>query len=87
MARAWRVLLDTAALPHPEWRDGMKRRFAIPLFLILSGLSLAAQTPAGAAPVFVITQDDSKISFYVKASVSLTGDFRKWDASFFQADR
>ena len=59
----------------------MIRRFATPLFLILSGLPLAAQTPAGAAPVFVITPDDSKISFYVKASIALTGDFRKWDAS------
>ena len=59
----------------------MIRRFAIPLFLVLSGLPLAAQTPAATAPVFVITQDDSKISFYVKASIALTGDFRKWDAS------
>jgi polyisoprenoid-binding protein YceI len=42
---------------------------------------LAAQTPAATVPVFVITPDDSKISFYVKASIALTGDFRKWDAS------
>ena len=54
---------------------------AIPLLLILYGLPLAAQTPAATVPVFVITPDDSKISFYVKASIALTGDFRKWDAS------
>jgi polyisoprenoid-binding protein YceI len=59
----------------------VKRRLATPVFLILSGLPLAAQTPAATAPVFVITPDDSKISFYVKASIALTGDFRKWDAT------
>jgi len=51
------------------------------LLLILSGLPLAAQTPAAAAPVFVINTDESKVSFYVKASISLTGDFRKWEGS------
>ena len=56
-------------------------RFATPLFLILSGLPVAAQTPAATTPVFVIAPDDSKISFYVKASIALTGDFRKWDAT------
>ena len=33
------------------------------------------------APVFVITPDESKITFYVKASVALTGTFDKWDAT------
>ena len=56
----------------------MKRRLAISLFLILSGIPLGAQTPA---PVFVIAPDDGKITFYVKASVSLAGDFRQWDAT------
>jgi polyisoprenoid-binding protein YceI len=59
----------------------VKIRFIIPIFLILSGLSLAAQSPAPTAPVFVITPDESKISFYVKASIALTGDFRKWDGT------
>jgi polyisoprenoid-binding protein YceI len=59
----------------------VKRRLAVPLFLILSGIPLRAQTPAAPAPVFVITPDDSKITFYVKASVALAGDFRKWDAT------
>ena len=55
----------------------MKIRFIIPILVILSGLSLAAQS----VPVFVITPDESKISFYVKASIALTGDFRKWDGT------
>ena len=59
----------------------MKIRFIIPILLILCGLSLAAQSLAPTAPVFVITPDESKISFYVKASIALTGDFRKWDGT------
>jgi len=59
----------------------MKIRFIIPILLILCGLSLAAQSPAPTAPVFVITPDESKISFYVKASIALTGDFHKWDGT------
>jgi polyisoprenoid-binding protein YceI len=31
-------------------------------------------------PVFVISQEGSKITFYVKASVALEGTFEKWDA-------
>ena len=42
---------------------------------------MGAQAPAGPAPVFVIAPDDGKVTFYVKASVSLTGDFRQWDAT------
>jgi polyisoprenoid-binding protein YceI len=33
------------------------------------------------APVFVITPGDSTITFFVKASVALTGNFDKWDAT------
>ena len=33
-------------------------------------------------PVFVITPEESKITFYVKASVALEGTFEKWDAAF-----
>ena len=32
------------------------------------------------APVFAITQADSKITFYIKSSVALEGTFDKWDA-------
>ena len=33
------------------------------------------------APVFAITPEESKITFYVKASVALNGTFEKWDAA------
>jgi len=33
------------------------------------------------APVFVITPETSSIKFFVKSSVSLEGDFQKWDAT------
>jgi polyisoprenoid-binding protein YceI len=59
----------------------MKERLAIPLFLILSGIPLGAQTPATPVPVFVITPDDSTVRFNVKASVAITGVFDKWDAT------
>ena len=32
-------------------------------------------------PVFTITPDDSSIRFFVKASVDLAGQFKKWDAT------
>ncbi len=31
-------------------------------------------------PVFVITPEESKITFYIKSSVALEGTFEKWDA-------
>ena len=59
----------------------MIRRSTLPLFLILCAIPGAAQVPATAVPVFVISQDDSSVNFYVKASVALTGDFKKWDGT------
>jgi len=59
----------------------VKRQLGIPLFLIVCGIPMGAQTPAASVPIFAITPDDSKITFYVKASVSLAGDFTKWDAT------
>lgn len=32
-------------------------------------------------PVFAVTQEESKITFYVKASVALEGTFEKWDST------
>ena len=50
--------------------------------LLLAVLGLAAPvTRAQSAPVFVITQDDSTVKFFVKASVALEGSFDKWDAT------
>jgi polyisoprenoid-binding protein YceI len=33
------------------------------------------------APVFAITQEESTITFYVKSSVEIAGNFEKWDAT------
>ena len=32
-------------------------------------------------PVFVITPEESKITFYIKSSVALEGSFKKWEAT------
>jgi polyisoprenoid-binding protein YceI len=50
---------------------------------ILCLLALAALPTSGRAqvPVFETTPTDSSIKFYVKASVSLVGNFDKWDAT------
>jgi polyisoprenoid-binding protein YceI len=52
-------------------------------FVTVLGLGItpcAAQAPGG-VPVFKITPEASSIKFYVKSSVSLEGDFEKWDAT------
>jgi polyisoprenoid-binding protein YceI len=49
--------------------------------LVLAILGLAAPASRAQAPVFVITPGESTVKFYVKASVALTGDFEKWDAT------
>jgi polyisoprenoid-binding protein YceI len=52
-------------------------------YLALLGISaalLAPQSPAQ-VPVFKVTTEQSSIKFYVKSSVALTGDFKKWDAT------
>jgi len=43
--------------------------------------ALSSLCQAQSAPVFTITQDNSSIKFYVKASIDLTGVFDKWDAT------
>jgi len=52
-------------------------------FLLVLGLvttQASAQASAG-VPVFKITPENSSINFFVKASVALTGNFEKWDAT------
>jgi len=49
----------------------------VPCLLALASLPLLSQEET---PVFVITPEESKITFYVKASVALEGTFEKWDA-------
>lgn len=52
---------------------------------VILSLAIVAVLPSLAqaqnAPVFTITNADSSITFYVKASVELRGTFDKWDAS------
>jgi polyisoprenoid-binding protein YceI len=59
----------------------VKKRLGIPLFLMVCGIPMRSQAPAVPAPIFAIAPDDSKVTFYVKASVSIAGDFQKWDAT------
>jgi polyisoprenoid-binding protein YceI len=54
----------------------------ISMTLLLSlAFALAVRAQSSTAPVFEIPPDLSKISFAVKASVSIEGTFDKWDAS------
>jgi polyisoprenoid-binding protein YceI len=57
----------------------MKTRY----LALLPCLAAALLAPLSLAqvPVFAVTPQQSAIKFYVKASVALTGDFEKWDAS------
>jgi polyisoprenoid-binding protein YceI len=54
-----------------------------PKHLILFGIVAASfvQLSLAQVPVFKVTPQQSSVKFYVKASVALTGDFKKWDAS------
>jgi len=44
-------------------------------------LAFAPSLSQAQAPVFSISQPDSSVKFYVKASVSLVGTFEKWDST------
>ena len=52
-------------------------RLAVLCFLASAALPSLSQEPL---PVFAVTPEESKITFYVKASVALEGTFDKWDA-------
>jgi polyisoprenoid-binding protein YceI len=54
-------------------------RFAVLCLVVSAALSTISR--AQDVPVFVVTPEESKITFYVKASVNLVGTFEKWDAS------
>src|ERR1700728_407466 len=61
----------------------MSRRHSMRLATILC-LAASVVFPSisrSQAPVFVITPETSSIKFFVKSSVSLEGDFQKWDAT------
>jgi polyisoprenoid-binding protein YceI len=51
------------------------------LFLLAVLSSLIAPLSSAQVPVFKVTQEQSSVKFYVKSSVALAGDFKKWDAS------
>ena len=52
-------------------------------FAVLCSLAAAAlpSVSQDALPVFAVTQEESKITFYIKSSVALEGTFKKWDAT------
>ena len=53
-------------------------RFAVLCLVASAALPSLGQEQV---PVFVITPEESKITFYIKSSVALEGTFKKWDAS------
>lgn len=53
-------------------------RLAVLCLLASAALPVLCQETV---PVFVVTPEESKVTFYVKASVALEGTFAKWDAS------
>jgi polyisoprenoid-binding protein YceI len=52
---------------------------AVSCIAVLAAVPLTSQEQG--APVFAIAPEDSTVNFYVKASVALTGNFDKWDAT------
>lgn len=50
------------------------------VFCLITSAALPALSQAE-APVFQITPGDSKVTFFVKSSVALEGNFNKWDAT------
>lgn len=53
-------------------------RFVVPCLL---ALAVFPSVSGAQVPVFAITPETSKVTFYVKASVALVGTFDKWDAT------
>jgi polyisoprenoid-binding protein YceI len=50
------------------------------IFCLLASVVFPSVTRAQ-VPVFTITPEDSTVTFFVKSSVALTGNFGKWDAT------
>lgn len=48
---------------------------------LLAPLALPTASPAQTAPVFVVVPDGSSAKFFVKASMSVTGTFDKWNST------
>jgi polyisoprenoid-binding protein YceI len=56
----------------------MKIKYLSILGFFIASLSLSAQSQV---PVFKVTPQQSSVKFFVKSSVALAGDFKKWDAA------
>jgi polyisoprenoid-binding protein YceI len=56
----------------------MKIKYLSTFVILMASLSLSAQSQV---PVFKVTPQQSSVKFFVKSSVALAGDFKKWDAS------
>jgi polyisoprenoid-binding protein YceI len=56
----------------------MKIKYLSIFGFLIASLSLSAQSQV---PVFKVTPQQSSVKFFVKSSVALAGDFKKWDAS------
>ena len=73
------------------WTDSriggfMSRRLTLILFLILSGATLNAQTPAKTARNFTINVPESKVEFFVGSSAGdVNGVFKTWTGKLSQA--
>jgi polyisoprenoid-binding protein YceI len=51
------------------------------LFLAFSASAALPALSQEPLPVFAVTPEGSKITFYIKSSVALAGTFKKWDAT------
>jgi polyisoprenoid-binding protein YceI len=56
----------------------MKIKYLSIFGFLIASLSLSAQSQV---PIFKVTPQQSSVKFFVKSSVALAGDFKKWDAS------
>jgi polyisoprenoid-binding protein YceI len=56
----------------------MKIKYLSIFGFLIASLALSAHSQV---PVFKVTPQHSSVKFFVKSSVALAGDFKKWDAS------
>ena len=56
-------------------------RIPLTIFCLVASTLLPSAARAE-APVFKVSPEDSSVTFFVQASVSIKGTFDKWDASF-----
>jgi hypothetical protein len=59
----------------------LKFPLGLAVLCILAFATLSSSTRAQGPPVFEVTPVGSSIKFFVKSSVALEGDFKKWNAT------